>query len=528
MKNMKGLEKFLIEFEATFRPLYIQSAITDFEALTTGDEEKYAESVEYEVKIQKLLSDEDKFAEAKEFNKMKNLLPIQKREVFEIYRSYLSHQADPELMRQISELDSEISQAYSTFRVKKNDKELTDNDILEILENSNDSTEVEAIWNDSKKVGKLVADQVVELAKLRNQLARSLNFENYWEMSLVLQDFEPGKLITLFDSLDELTQSAFEKAKKELDAGLVKRFNIELNELGPWHYGRYFQQCPKIFDLDLDYLYKDQDSVVLTKKYFDSIGLETSEIFDRSDLYEKKGKYQHACCFGVDAPDDVRVICNIKPNSEWMDTMLHEFGHGVYEQYLNRDLPWVLRSAAHIFTTEAVAIFFGTLASNPAWIEQNLGKKMSENEQDEAQKSLKYDKLIFSRFVQVMFRFEKAFYENPDQNLDELWWKLVGKYQLLNCPKDERAGDWASKIHIATAPVYYHNYLLGDLLASQFRRYIVTNISKSTSYSNDQKIGEYFKEKVFEPGQKYQWEAFVRFATNEELNPQHFTDEFCK
>ena len=42
--------------------------------------------------------------------------------------------------------------------------------------------------------------------------------------------------------------------------------------------------------------------------------------------------------------------------------------------------------------------------------------------------------LIFSRWCQVMLRFEKAMYENPDQDLNKLWWDLVEKYQVLKRP----------------------------------------------------------------------------------------------
>ncbi|MEI6499277.1 MAG: M2 family metallopeptidase [bacterium] len=527
MKKIEDLKLFLDEFEATFRPLYVGAGERQFEALTTGDEKKYAEAVEFEVKIQNLLSRKDKFIEAEEFNRLEDLDAIQERQVFEIYRAYLSHQADPELMRQISELDSEVSQDYSTFRVKKGDIELTDNDILEILENSNNSAEVEEIWNSSKEVGALVADKVVKLAKLRNQLAISLNFKNYWEMSLVLQDFEPMKLLQLFDDLDRLTAAIFAKIKHDLDEKIAEKFNLSISELAPSHFGRYFQQSPKIFDLDLDATYLDQDLTFLTDKYYKSIGLSIDKILAKSDLYEKKGKNQHAFCFGIDAPDDVRVLCNVKPNAMWMDTMLHEFGHGVYDHYLDKNMPWSLRSPAHIFTTEAIAMMFGTLSANPTWIERMLDKKLSAKEAEETALMTKYDKIIFSRFVQVMFRFEKDFYENPDQNLDDLWWKLVEKYQCLKRPIGERKGDWASKMHIASAPVYYHNYLLGELFAAQLRNYIKANISANASLSNDVKIGDYLKERVFAPGQKYVWGDFVKSATDKELTPKYFAEEFC-
>jgi len=527
MKNIINQNTIFVNFEKTFRPLYVKAGNAQFEAFATGDEAKYAEAVETEIQIQELLSSRDKFEEAKEINGRTDLSTIQQREAYEIYRAYLSHQADPELMRKISELDSEINKDYSTFRVKREDKELTDNEIVDILENSNDSTELKDIWNESKKVGGFVAEKVIRITKLRNELARNLNFENYWEMSLVLQDFEPEKIIKLLDELDTLTRDGFVDIKSQIDDCLAKRLNIDISELAVWHYGRYFQDVPKIFELDLDHLYKDQELVGLTKKYYQSIGLEIEDILEKSDLCEKPGKNQHAFCFGIDAPRDVRVLCNVKPNAQWMDTMLHEFGHGVYDKYLDENLPWVLRSAAHIFTTEGIAIFFGALSSNPSWIKEIVDKELSEQEVVEARKMLQFNKLIFSRFVQVMFRFEKALYENPDQDLDDLWWSLVEKYQLLKRPEGKRSGDWASKIHIATAPVYYHNYLLGDLFASQLRSYIFNNVSKNASFANDEKIGEYLKERVFAPGESYIWEEFVRFATGDDLDPKYFAAEFC-
>ena len=34
-------------------------------------------------------------------------------------------------------------------------------------------------------------------------------------------------------------------------------------------------------------------------------------------------------------------------------------------------------------------------------------------------------------------------------------------------PRAIGRGDWAAKIHLTVAPVYYHNYLLGQMTASQ-------------------------------------------------------------
>ncbi len=87
--------------------------------------------------------------------------------------------------------------------------------------------------------------------------------------------------------------------------------------------------------------------------------------------------------------------------------------------------------------------------------------------------------MVFSRWAQVMFRFEKSMYENPDQDLNRRWWELVEKYQLLKMPAGRDEPDWAAKIHIALYPCYYHNYLLGELLASQLYYHIAGPVLKS-------------------------------------------------
>ena len=147
---------------------------------------------------------------------------------------------------------------------------------------------------------------------------------------------------------------------------------------------------------------------------------------------------------------------------------------------IDMNLPYFLRTPAHTFTTEAIAMIFGRLSSNPYWLRDNAGisaKKLNASEQD-VKNSLRLEQLVFSRWCQVMFRFEKSMYANPDQDLNKLWWDLAEKYQLLKKPEGRNNADWASKIHIALYPCYYHNYQLGELLASQLQAYINTHILK--------------------------------------------------
>jgi peptidyl-dipeptidase A len=217
----------------------------------------------------------------------------------------------------------------------------------------------------------------------------------------------------------------------------------------------------------------------------------------------------------------------------WMGTMLHELGHSVYSsKNIPRSVPYVIRGEAHILTTEGVAMQFERFSKQRNWIEK-MGLKVDEPAKfDEAAKKVQRNQLlIFSRWCQVMLRFEKSMYENPDQDLNKLWWDLVEKYQGLSRPEGRNAPDYASKIHICSAPVYYHNYMMGQLFASQVHHAICRDVYNGANpntviYVGDKRVGDFMKKKVFEPGRLYDWRGLTRHATGEDLSPKAFAEDF--
>jgi len=192
-------------------------------------------------------------------------------------------------------------------------------------------------------------------------------------MSLRLDEQDPEETSKLFEELNILTRDAFIKEKENIDIYLAKKFSIEKNKLMPRHYqNRFFQEAPKIYQVDLNSYYKDKDIVEISRAYYESIGLPVESILQKSDLYERPGKYQHAYCTDIDKMGDVRIVCNIQPNTKRMSTQLHELGHAVYDVYLDKNTPYTLREPAHTFTTEAIAMLLGRFAFNPQWIQDNL------------------------------------------------------------------------------------------------------------------------------------------------------------
>jgi peptidyl-dipeptidase A len=531
-KMENRMKQFITDYETKVVPLSKEANLASWNANITGTDEDYARSEKASFELAKIFTDSLAFAELRELKEsglVKDSLLARQLDL--LYNAYLGGQVEPALLAEQIKMETDISKKYSNFRVNLNGKKLSDNQIEEILRNSTSSKDLQSAWEGHKMIGPVVADDIIRLVKHRNLIARKTGFSNYHEMSLKLSGQDPAEVTAIFDELDNLTRENFAQLKNDIDTYFAKRYNMKISELRPWHYqNRYFQEAPEIYPVDFDKYYEDQDPVKLVAAFYNGIGLNVDAILAKSDLYEKPGKNQHAFSTDIDRSGDVRTLDNVKPDSYWMNTLLHELGHGVYSYYNEMDLPFLLRDAAHTFTTEAIANMFGRLATDPLWM-QNMGlidAVESEKIADVSRKALKLQMLVFSRWAQVMYRFEKSMYENPDQDLNQLWWNMVEKYQMLAKPEGRNKPDWATKIHIALYPCYYHNYLLGELLASQWYNYITTNVTGNKSFVGDKAVGNYLRKKVFLPGARYYWNDMIEKSTGEKLTAKYYAKQFVE
>lgn len=532
MKTTSEFESFLAQHEAQVSSLTKEESLAYVKATVSGNEADYQKVSELSLAVDKIYANKEDFQKLKawkESNRIKD--PLLKRQLDLLYLDYLGNQIDEKKLEEMINLQTRIEQKFNTYRVEVDGKKLTDNEVLEILKTSTDNQELERVWKASKIIGELVAPDLLILVKLRNEAARELGFDNFHQMQLSLSEQDPEEIEALFDELDELTRDAFARYKQEMDILLAQRYKIAPEDLRPWHYQNpFFQQAPQLYDVNLDQFYADQDPVELIRQYYAGLGMPVDDLISRSDLYEKPGKYQHAYCIDIDREGDTRVVASIKPNALGLYTLLHEFGHAAYFKYSDSDMPWRLRYPAHTFTTEAVAILFQDMQSNSVWIHEMTGTSevAAQRIREACQRQTVVNALVLSRWIQVMYRFEKSLYENPDQDINKLWWDLVEKYQMLKRPEGRDQADWASKIHITSYPAYYHNYLLGNLLACQLKHYIDTEVLKSDSpaYIGQTEVGDYLREKVFKPGLRYHWNEMIEKATGEKLTPKYYAEQY--
>jgi peptidyl-dipeptidase A len=515
------------QLEHRLRPLEIEAARAWWDAANSVSPATESRRIAADLAVRDALADPDAFAAVRDARSRNDLDPGVARQLEVLFQAFAPQQIPASLRTRIVELEAEVEAAFNSFRGQIDGRAVDDNEILEILRGSDDIDERRAAWEASKQVGAQVAANVRELVRLRNEAARTLGFRDHFALVLATSELDEDRLMATLDEVEGATREPFTRWKAELDAHLAARFGCDVDELRPWHYDDpFFQEPPISGAVDLDPVFAATDVEALTVRTYDGLGLDIRPALTRSDLFPRRGKSQHAFCADIDREGDVRVLCNVTPSERWMSTMLHEFGHAVYDLEVGRDLPWLLRTM-HPLTTEGIAMLFGRLPVSPQWLERiaALDRSDIESLRPALARSQRAALLVFARWVLVMTTFERELYADPDADADRRWWDLVERFQLVRRPDGREAADWAAKIHFAVAPVYYQNYLYGEMVASQLDATLQRVAGGLVERSE---AGAYLAERFFRPGASMRWDALMEHATGEPLTVRHFAAQLAE
>ncbi len=530
------LAERIAAIEQELEPLITSASEASWQLNVTGEQHWEDESTRLHTEIRTLLSRPELYAFLREAAGSDNGAdPQLHRQAVLLRNDAAPNQMAHDTIERIVRLETALESAFNTFRADLDGERVGENRIREILETSDDQPFRKRAWEASKQVGALVAPQLLELVEVRNGAARELGYADYYAMSLELDELDVDEVFATLDVVLEGSQEPYERYKRRLDIALAERFGIGVDELRPWHYGDpFFQEAPAP-DLDLDRWFLSRPVEETVTEYFDAVGFDVRPILGRSDLYEREGKCQHAFCADIDRKGDVRILCNLTPAEYWVATLLHELGHGVYDDGIDPGLPYFLRTAAHLITTEASAMLFGRLSRSAEWLARYTG--MPAGEASSAAVALTSARVAqhihLARWVPVMAYFERELYREPGQDLNRLWWDLVERFQLVTRPEGRDAPavshpDWAAKIHFSVAPAYYQNYLLGEIVASQLQTHLLAKAGSWERYVESPEVARFLNERFFSVGRSTDWRGAIERATGRPLDVGPFLAELAE
>jgi len=226
--------------ESDLAPLYARVSHAWWDLNVDASDENEHRRVELETALSDFLADSDRFA-AIETARATADGPARRR--LDLLRhAFLPKQIPADLRSRMIELEASVEMRFTRHRGEIEGRRVDDNEIRRILRESDDVAERRAAWESAKTVGAEVADDVRELARLRNAAARAVGFRDWFALSVATAEMDEEKLIATLDEADRATAEPFARWKDALDESLASRFGCTTEDLEQWHYADAFIQ----------------------------------------------------------------------------------------------------------------------------------------------------------------------------------------------------------------------------------------------------------------------------------------------
>lgn len=415
---------------------------------------------------------------------------------------------------------SEISQKFNSYVMKIDNKEVTNTEIEEILQNETNPKIRKKAYNAKIERGNLIAKDLRKLIKMRNNYAKKQGYENFFDYRLKeFYDVEP-------EFLDNLLNDVYKKALPKIKN--IKNENIEeykklykTNNLKAYHHGLLLDSNPdKSVNEILKKLSTKNPYIIeeISKKTYNGMGYNIDKMLDSGklvlDLYPRKNKNTHSFCFGIDCGNDARILSNLNNDVDSIETLNHEMGHAIYYLGIPQNINFFYKHESSYAMTEAIAMMMEDIIKT-----ENIMKDYvpAENLKGLKKSHIKKDADFIAKCA-MYIEFEREMYKNPDKDPAI----ILKEKKLKYMNRDEKAdNEWATIPHFLTHPAYYQNYFRATLMKAQIYnhlRKIFGNISENKN------IADYLNKEIFSYGAAIDEYDLIKQLTGKEFS----ADDLCK
>ena len=420
---------------------------------------------------------------------------------------------------------------------------VTANDIDDILKKSRDLAERQRIWTVSKEIGRPLKPGLVELVKLRNQVARELGYHSFFALKVADYDMTVDEMMKLLDDTLATTRPLYDGLHCWAKQQLAARYRRPVPRLIPAHWigNRWAQNWPGVVEASsLDPLFKGSSAENIIKSaesFYVSLGFDKlpPSFWQLSDLYPvpvglARKKNTHASAWHIDHAQDVRSLMSVEANEQWFATAHHELGHiYYYHSYSRPEVPYLLREGANRAFHEAIGEL-AKLASQQTPYLTKIGVIPEGKAPDPGGWLLQsaLESIVFLPWsAGTMSHFERDLYEAelPPAEWQGKWWDDVAAFQGVTPPggRDPELCDACTKTHINDDPAEYYDYALATLIKFQLHDHICTKILKqdvrACDYSGNKEVGAFLKG-ILSLGATRDWRKVIKDATGESISPR--------
>ena len=501
-------------FYGELKPKAIKAEIDGWNFYTNSTDENREKLEKSQEEVFKLFRNKEVYNKLKEIEKSgvedKHLAKQLKKTIEGFEEEFNSS----EYKKALREKENEILGKYSKYVPMIDDKETTYAEISKIIQREKNIDLRKKAYEAKVKGGDLIAENLVSLVKIRNEYAKTKGYKNFFEY--ILKDIYDVDSDYLQNLLDEVYDNAKEiniKFQNEYKKELANEYGIEADDLRVYHYGLLLDNNPsKAVNESL----KTKEQVVdISKKAYLGMGYDVNNMPIMLDLFPRKNKNTHGFCFDIEAGKDARILANLTNTTESINALCHELGHSVYILGTSRELPYPDQTA-YPAITEAVAMMMGDLEKR----EDILKGIVDDEALNKYKKDFKKSEANFINRQVFYIAFEKNMYENPDQNLQQLWHNLKVKYTGASA-RDNLNNEWATIPHFISHPGYMQNYFRAELIKAQMYKHLHKKLGDITENKN---TADYLNNNLFKYGTSIEESELIEKFTGEPLSSKAFCE----
>lgn len=518
MSNFDDYITIRDDFGTKLEPIVYNAEITSWDFYTNSTHENMHKYADAQEKMSDLYKDKNLYEKLKQ---IKNIGLNDKqldKQVKDLVRAFYDEIESGEELKALRDKENEIANKYNSYVMTIDEKPVSKAEISKILETEKDTKIRQKAYEANVKAGDIIADDLIELVKMRNKYAKLKGYNSYFDyITEENYDIKADKLNELLDGVysrvgDECAK-IFAKRKNELSAN----FGIEPEQLKDFHYGLLTEKDNE--GIINSYLKTKEQVVDIAKNTYLNMGYDIENMGITLDLFPRKNKNTHGFAFCIKPGKDARILANLTNNAKSLDTILHELGHCVYDIGIDTNLPFIEQDCSSPVMTEAIAMMMGDLPKTEKILsgtvpDEALIPFMNELKEDDAR--------FVTRSLEIIY-FEREMYKNPNQDLKILWKKMKQKY-LFRGELTEINNEWATIPHYLSHPGYYQNYFRAALLKAQ-----IYNATKRElgDISKNKKTADFLNEKLFKFGSSVWEDNLIETFTGKPLSEEDFCSRIC-
>jgi len=239
------------------------------------------------------------------------------------------------------------------------------------------------------------------------------------------------------DQLKQLVRTLGQAAKKPF-AERLEYYSQELNGRSAEYYDDLYFFRGRVFE-PLDSAFKNFSAAEEPKRVLARLGFRVDKL--QTDAEERLGKHASPACFGIQIPNDVRLLFRpVKPFTD-MDSSFHEHGHGMHFIAISEDAPYWDRYTIPNGVAELFSTLLERLMKKQVFLTRQF--QVSKETAEEASERARFMELYFLTFyaanslMKIEFWEESLSMEQANERYERyteefMGLRLPGKYWQLH------------------------------------------------------------------------------------------------